>query len=62
MADNMAAACQFALVYGVVVTLTQSFLIEFLPNFKYAMLPSNSCSCSYTGFVQRMITQMVDNV
>ena len=39
MADKMAMAYQFALVYGVVVT--QSFLIIFLPNSKYGLLPSN---------------------
>ena len=42
IADKMAAAY----VYIVVVTLTQSFLIRFLPNFVYGLLPSNSRSSS----------------
>ena len=58
----MAAAYPFALVYGAMVTLTQSFLILFLPNFKYGLLPSNSNSSSKTGFVRKMIKKMADKM
>ena len=36
---------------AVVVTLTLSFVIGFLPNFMYGLLPSNSFSSSNTGLV-----------
>ena len=45
-----------------VVTLTWSFLIEFLPNFIYGLLPSNSRSSSNTGFVRQAITKMADKM
>ena len=47
MADKMAAAYQFALV----VTITQLFLIGFLPYFIYGLLLINSPSSLNTGFV-----------
>ena len=45
-----------------VVTLTQSFLILFLPNFIYGLLPSTSRSSSNTGFVRHRITKMADKM
>ena len=45
-----------------VLTLTQSFLIGFLPNFIYGLLPSTSHSSSNTGFVQHPITKMTDKM
>ena len=45
---------------NVVVTLTWSFLIGFLPNFKYGLLPSNSHRSLNMGFVGRMITKTAD--
>ena len=45
-----------------VVTLTQLFLIGFLPNFIYGFLPSSSCSSSNTGFVRHQITKMADKM
>ena len=56
MADKMAATYVFA----VVVTLTQSFLIRFLPNFIYELLPSNSYSSLNTGYIGRTTTKMAD--
>ena len=47
---------------SVVVTLTQSFLIGFLPNFKYGLLLSTSSSRSNMGFVQQPITKMADKM
>ena len=44
------------------VTLLWSFLIEFLPNFIYGLLPSNSHSSSNMGFVRRTITIMTDKI
>ena len=41
----------FRLVRLSVVTLTQLFLIGFLPNFIYGLLPSSSRSRLNTGFV-----------
>ena len=43
-------ACQSAVCLSV-VSLTQSFLIRFLPNFIYELLLSTSRSCLNTGFV-----------
>ena len=45
-------------IAAVVVTLTQSFLIGFLPNFIYGLLPSNSCSSLNISLVRRTITKM----
>ena len=45
---------------SVVVTLTQSFLIRFLPNFIYELLPSTLHSSSYMGFVRHLITKKAD--
>ena len=49
-------------ISAVVVTLTQSFLIGFLPNFIYGLLPSTSSSSSNTGFSQHPITKMADKM
>ena len=49
-------------ISAVVVTLTQSFLIEFLPNFIYGLLPSTSCSSWNMGFVRHPITKMVNKM
>ena len=46
----------------VTVTLTQSFLIRFLPNFIYELLPSTSCSSLNTGFVRHPITKMANKM
>ena len=45
-----------------VVTLTQSFIIGFLPNFIYGLLPSTSHSSLNTGFVRHPITKMADKM
>ena len=45
-----------------VVTLTQSFLIRFLPNFIYGLLLSTSHSSLNMGFVQPPITKMADKM
>ena len=55
--------CLSSIVFGLsvrqsVVTLTQSFLIEFLPNFIRGLLPPTSGSSSNTGFVRNSITKM----
>ena len=47
-------------ISAVVVTLTQSFLFGFFPNFIYGLLPSTSRSSSNTGFVRHLITKMAD--
>ena len=49
-------------ISAVVVTLTQSFLIKFLPNFIYGLLPSSSHSSLNTGFVGHAITKMADKM
>ena len=49
-------------ISSVVVTLTQSFLIGFLPNFIYGLLPSTSCSRSNMGFIQHPINKMADKM
>ena len=41
-----------------VVTLTQSFLIGFIQNFIYGLLPTTSRSSSNTGFVRHPITKI----
>ena len=46
----------------VVVTLTQSFCIGFLPNFKYELLLSNFHSSSNMGFVGHPITKMANKM
>ena len=46
----------------IVVTLTQSFLIGFLPNFMYELLSSTFRSSSNMGFVQHPITKMADKM
>ena len=45
-----------------VVTLTQSFLIGFLPNFMYGLRPPTSRACSKTGFARHPITMMADKM
>ena len=45
-----------------VVTLTQSFLIGFFPNFIYELLPSTFLSSSNMGFVQHPIIKMVNKM
>ena len=47
---------------AVVVTLTQSFLIRFLPNFIYESLSSPFRSSSNMGFVRHTITKMADKM
>ena len=47
---------------AVVVTLAQSLLIGFLPNFMYRLLPSNSCSSLNTSLVRRTIIKMGDKM
>ena len=47
---------------AVVVTLTQSFLIRFLPNFKYESLSSPFRSSSNMGFVRDTIIKMADKM
>ena len=49
-------------VFIVVVTLTQSFSIGFLPNFIYGLLSSTSHSSSNMGFVQHPIIKMADKM
>ena len=49
-------------ISAVVVTLTQSFLIRFLPNFTYELLPSSFHSRSNMGFVLHSITKMADKM
>ena len=49
-------------ISDVVVTLTQSFLIPFLPNFIYGLLLSTSRSSWNTGFVRHPITTMADKM
>ena len=49
-------------ISAVVVTLTQSFLIGFLPNFIYEMLPSTFHSISNMGFVRHPISKMADKM
>ena len=49
-------------ISAVVVTLTQSFLIGFLPNFIYGLLPSTSRSSLNKGFVPLPITKMADKM
>ena len=47
---------------AVVVTLTQSFLIGFFPNFIYELLPSTFHSSLNMGFVGLTITKMADKM
>ena len=49
-------------ISAVVVTLTQSFLIRFLPNFIYALLPSTFRSSLNMGFVRHLIIKMADKM
>ena len=49
-------------ISAVVVTLTQSFLIGFLPNFIYELLPSTFRSSLNMGFVRHQITKMADKM
>ena len=44
------------------VTLAQSFLIRFLPNFIYGLLPSTFLSSLNMGFVRYPITKMADKI
>ena len=44
------------------VIQTQSFLIRFLPNNIYGLLPSTSCSSPNTGFVWHQISKMADKL
>ena len=46
----------------VVVTLIQSFLIGFLPNFIYGLLPSTYRSSLNMGFVRHLISKMGDKM
>ena len=57
MANKTSAAYQVALA-AVVVTLILSFLIGFIPNYIYGLLPSNSHTSLNMGFVRRSITKM----
>ena len=50
------------LISTVVVTLTQSFLVGFPPNFIYGLLLSASRSSLKRGFVQHPITEMADKM
>ena len=47
---------------AIVVTLTQSFLIGFLPNFIYILLSSTYRSSLNMGFVRHPITKMADKI
>ena len=49
-------------ISAVVVTLTQSFLIRFLPNFIYVLLSSPFRSSSNMSFVWHTITKMADKM
>ena len=49
-------------ISAVVVTLTQSFLIVFLPNFIYELLLSTFRSSLNMGFVRHPITKMADKM
>ena len=49
-------------ISAVMVTLTQSFLIGFLPNFIYELLPSTYRSSLNMGFVRHLITKMADKM
>ena len=59
--EQMTSHC-FRLVCLSVVTLTQSLLIGFLPNFMYELLPSIFHSSSNMGFVRHPITKMADKM
>ena len=52
----------FWLVRLSVVTLTQSFLIGFIPNFIYGLLSSTFRSSSNTAFVPHPITKMANKM
>ena len=59
--------CLSSFVFGLsvrqsVVTLTQSFLIEFLPNFIRGLLPPTSGSSSNTSFARHPVTKMTDKM
>ena len=49
-------------ISAVVVTLTQSFLIGFLPNFIYELLPSTFRSSLNMGFVRLLITKVANKM
>ena len=49
-------------IFAVVVTLTQSFLIRFLPNFIYELLLSTFHSSLNMGFIRHPINKMADKV
>ena len=49
-------------ISAVVVTLTRSFLIRFLPNFIYELLSSPFRTSSNMSFVYHMITKMADKI
>ena len=49
-------------ISAVVVTLTQSFFIGFLPNIIYELLLSTFRSSSNMGFVRHPITKMADKM
>ena len=49
-------------ISAVVVTLTQSFLIGFLPHFMYELLSSPFRSSSNIGFVRHTIIKMADKM
>ena len=49
-------------ISAVVVTLTQSFLIRFLPHFTNELLPSTFRSSSNMGFDPHPITKMADKM
>ena len=59
--DGQQNCCHLS-ISAVVVTLTQSFLIRFLPNFIYEMLLSNFHSSSNMGFIQHPITKMANKM
>ena len=57
MTGKMATASQFA---SIVVTLTLSFVLGFLPNLIFGLLPSNPGSSLNMSFVRQTITKMAD--
>ena len=59
--DDRQNGCHLS-ISAVVVTLTQSILIGFLPNLIYELLPSTFRSSWNMGFVGHPITKMADKM
>ena len=59
--DGRQNGCQLS-ISAVMVTLAQSFLIGFLPNFVYGLLLTTSRSSLIIGFVRHPITKMASKM